>query len=86
MEEKIREIMAAVFDVPAERIDENASPDSIENWDSLNHMKLILALEGEFDVQFTDEEVLEMQNYKLVVYTLSKYKRWGAKQYPHDRS
>ena len=47
-------------------IDENASPDTIETWDSLAHMNLIVALEEEFGVTFTNDEIMEMLNYKLI--------------------
>ncbi len=65
--------MSIVFEVPTKDLDENASPETLEAWDSFNHMKLIVALEEEFDVQFEGEDILNMKNYKLVKFILSKY-------------
>ena len=66
MEEKLKKIMTSVFEVPVEEINENSSPDSIENWDSLRLLNLVSALEEEFEVEFEDEEIAEMISYKLV--------------------
>lgn len=70
MEEKIKNTMASVFNRDVFQIDENASPDTIDKWDSLGHMNLIVALEEEFGVTFTDDEIPEMLNYKLIHATL----------------
>jgi acyl carrier protein len=66
MKEKIISVMASVFEVDQSSINENTSPDSLEKWDSINHMNLVLALEEEFGVSFTDEEILDMMDFKLV--------------------
>ena len=64
--EKLKQIMSTIFDVPVESITDDASTDTIENWDSLRHLNLILALEEEFNVTIPDEEVGNMVNYKLI--------------------
>ena len=64
--ERIKKVMFAVFEIPVEQIQDKSSPDTIESWDSLKHMNMIVALEEEFNVQFTDDEVIEMLDYKLI--------------------
>lgn len=63
---KIKEVMSAVFEIPLESIADDTSSDNIENWDSLRHLNLILALEEEFGVSIPDEEVGNLVNYKLI--------------------
>lgn len=63
---RIKKVLSIVFEVPIELITDDAAPDHIDNWDSLGHMNLILALEEEFDVSIPDEEVGNMVNYKLI--------------------
>jgi acyl carrier protein len=63
---KIKEVMSAVFEIPLESISDDSSYDNIENWDSLRHLNLILALEEEFEVSIPDEEVGNLLNYKLI--------------------
>jgi acyl carrier protein len=69
---KIKKIMSMVFEVPLESISDDASTDSIENWDSLRHLNLILALEEEFGVSIPDEEVGNLVNYKLIEITINE--------------
>ena len=66
LEDRIKNIMSAVFEIPEEQIKDNSSPDTIESWDSLKHMNLIIALEEEFEVEFNDNEIFEMMNYTLI--------------------
>ena len=66
LEDRIKNVMSAVFEIPEEQIKDNSSPDTIESWDSLKHMNLIIALEEEFEVEFTDNEIFEMMNYSLI--------------------
>ena len=66
IEERIKNVMSAVFEVPAEQINDDSSPDTIESWDSLKHMNLIVALEEELEVSLDDDQIMEMLNYKLI--------------------
>jgi acyl carrier protein len=72
MENNLKEVMSAVLDVSISELDENSSPATIANWDSLRHMNLIVALEEEFGVQFDDEDMLNLLNYKLLRLTLEE--------------
>lgn len=72
MEDRVKEIMGAVFEVDPATINETSSQDTIENWDSIRHMSLVVALEEEFGVQLTDDQIADMQSYKLVLLTLQE--------------
>lgn len=72
-EQKLKNILANVFNVSSSSIDDNASVDTIENWDSLNHLKLVLALEQEFDVSFSEEQSVEILNLPLIKLTLQEH-------------
>ena len=62
--------MSSVFEIPVEQIQDDSSPDNIDSWDSLKHMNLVVALEDEFNVQFTDENIIELINMKLILAVL----------------
>jgi len=62
-----------VLEVPQTDLGEHSSQVNVANWDSLNHMKLVVALEEEFGVKFKDEDILELQSFKLIKFILSKY-------------
>ena len=74
IQEKIKNVMSAVFEVPIEEITEESSSDNIETWDSLKHLNLILALEEEFDISIPNEEVGNLVNYKLIEFIVNECK------------
>ena len=67
MEDRIKKVMSDVLNIDVSLINNESSPDNIENWDSLKHMNLIVALEEEFEIEFDDEEIVESMNYILIV-------------------
>jgi acyl carrier protein len=66
IEGRLREILASVLEVPAEEIPGDASTDTIEAWDSLAHMNLILAVEDAFGVTIPDEEAADLTSIPLL--------------------
>ena len=69
-QEKLKNVVATVLNVDVSRIDANASSDTIESWDSLRHMNLVLALEDEFGVSLPDEDAANATSYPLLVLVL----------------
>lgn len=67
MEEKLKELMAEIFDVQVSDINDTFNPDSTNNWDSLNNLKLITAIESEFNVSFSMEEIQTMTDFKAIL-------------------
>lgn len=66
MSEAIKEIMAQVFQIEVASINEDTSPDSVDRWDSLKHMQLIMALEDEFGIEFPDESIPELLSFAAI--------------------
>ena len=58
--------MSAVFGVPSEEINSYSSMDTIESWDSLKHMNLVIALEEEFEITIPDDEAANITSYALI--------------------
>ena len=72
MEEKIRQIMSQTFNVPLEQITDQTKVETIQSWDSLHHINLILALEREFGTTFAPEEIIEMVSFQDVLKVLKQ--------------
>ncbi len=72
MNDRVFKVISQVLNVPLTQINEESSPDSIAEWDSLKYMNLVLALEEEFNVQFTEEQIVEMLNVGLIIETLKE--------------
>jgi acyl carrier protein len=72
IKERVLQVMATVFETEVAALNENSSTDTIEAWDSLKHLTLILSLEEEFGISIPDEEVGELVNYKLIEITINE--------------
>ena len=60
--DQIRQVASDVFAVPVDSIEANSSPDTIEAWDSMTHLNLVLALEERFNLHLFPEEIESMRN------------------------
>jgi acyl carrier protein len=72
-EDKLKEIIADTFDIDEDEINDEMTSDSVERWDSLNHLRLVTALEDEFDIKLTMEDVNTMVDYPKIVEFVSRY-------------
>lgn len=72
LDERIKDVMAGVFGIDAESINEDSSQDNIEQWDSIKTLDLIVSLEEEFDVSIPLEEVGNLTNFKYIKLTLEE--------------
>jgi acyl carrier protein len=60
--ERLNEVFRDVFDDRKITVDENTTADDIEDWDSLEHINLVEAVEQEFRMRFKMKEVSGMKN------------------------
>jgi acyl carrier protein len=67
MQERIQEIVATIFNVPVETVNLESSPATIESWDSMGHLMLVLELEQQFDIQLGPEEVEKLSSVQNIV-------------------
>ena len=60
--DRLAQAVAEVLDVTPETLSEESSPATIPSWDSLGHLNLIIALEQEFNVRLSAEDILTMRS------------------------
>lgn len=60
--EKLNGIFQEEFDDDAIRLTDATTADDIEDWDSLAHIDLIVAIENAFNMKFKMREVTGMKN------------------------
>lgn len=60
--ERLNEVFQNVFDDDDIVVDRDTTADDIDDWDSLEHIRLIAAVEREFGVKFSMKEVSSMKN------------------------
>jgi acyl carrier protein len=70
--EQVRSVASDIFGIPAEKITAESSPETIENWDSMQHLNLVLAVEEKFGVQLEPEDIEQMKNIGAVAKLVEK--------------
>jgi len=72
-EDRLTQTVAEVFGVNPYLLSEESSPSTVSSWDSLGHLNLVIALEEEFEVNLSAEEVLAMRNMGSIRRILHQY-------------
>ncbi len=67
VEQKVKAIMARVFKIDINAINEGTSADDIERWTSIEHVDFLVNLQKEFEIELTDSQIVEMLSYPTVV-------------------
>jgi len=58
----LQEIMIDVFDNDDLKIDEHTTAEDLEEWDSLSHIRLIVAVERKFGFKFKNSEIESLKS------------------------
>lgn len=65
-EDKLKQIVADVLEVEPSAIGADFSMDTVEQWDSLRHLTLVLAIEDGFEISVPDEEAANITSWPLI--------------------
>lgn len=66
--EKLNEVFEDVLDLDeTPNLTDETSANDIEEWDSLSHVQLVVAVEKAFKVKFTSAEIMKWQNVGQMV-------------------
>ena len=61
MSEKLYQIISKVFNVESNEINDETSPENLEEWDSFNFYVLLDEIENEFNMKFDLDETLDIK-------------------------
>lgn len=70
--EKLNEIFIDVLDLDECELTDATSADDIEEWDSLSHIQLIVAIEKAFKIKFTSLEIMKWANVGEMVNSMEE--------------
>ena len=63
----VQDIFRDIFDEDDLMISDTTSSDEIEDWDSLNHINLVSAIEKEFEIRFSLGELMTLKDVGAMV-------------------
>ena len=69
---KLHEIFMDVFDLDELELTDETSANDIEEWDSLSHIQLIVAIEKAFGIKFTSLEIMKWRNVGEMVNSMQE--------------
>lgn len=61
------DMLSDLFDTDPDEIDLDTSPDTIDAWDSIGHIRLIASIEEKYDLTIPPEEQVDMLNVDLIL-------------------
>ncbi len=59
---ELNEVFCDVFDDESITVTDETTADDIEDWDSLEHINLLAAVEQQFDVKFNMGQIVTLKN------------------------
>lgn len=72
---ELNKIFQEVFDDDSLVISDETTSDDIEDWDSLEQINLIVAVEKRFCVKFKMEDILNLRNVGEMIDIILKYQK-----------
>lgn len=69
----LKNTIAGVLGISVDDINDDSSMDTINEWDSVKHLNLVLAIEEVFGISMTEEQSLEMLSFPLIKMVLSEH-------------
>jgi acyl carrier protein len=70
VEERTRQVVAEVFGLPLDQVTLATSYETVENWDSLNLLNVLMSVEAEFEVTIDPEEAASFVSVEKILNVL----------------
>lgn len=62
MGKNLEELLAELLQIPVTKVTADLTMKDLDVWDSLKHMEVIAALEQQFELQFSFDEIVTMRS------------------------
>ena len=60
MVDSLIQVFADILEIDPAVLNDDSSPDNVQEWDSLSAMKLVAAIEEKFNVRLSTREIMKM--------------------------
>lgn len=71
--DKLNKILVENFEIPEREVLKDLAMNDISSWDSLTHMALIVAIENEFEIELTGDDIADMTSFDAIRTIVAKY-------------
>jgi len=71
----VERIVSDVFEMDEKDLTDEHSPDNVETWDSMNHLKLVTAIENEYNMKLSMREIQSMVSVGDIKKIINKYSK-----------
>lgn len=68
----LKKVVSNVLDIQVSEINNQSSMATVTSWDSLRHIQLISAIEDEFHITFSMEDMTTMIDYPMISHKVSE--------------
>ena len=72
IEEELKKVFKIIFKIEIKKISKKTNYKNVKNWDSLNHVKLIMAIESKFRVSIDPDKSINFLSFELILIYLKK--------------
>lgn len=73
IKQRVRVVLARALKVDPAAIVEEASQANLSQWDSVQHMNVVLGVENEFEIEFEDAELPNLTTFPLLVDAVARH-------------
>jgi acyl carrier protein len=70
---ELRQLFAQELNIDIALIVDSLEYNTILEWDSIAHMRLIVALEDKYDIMIDTDDVIDMSTFKIACDTVNRY-------------
>jgi len=76
IEHQVRQIAADVLNLPLARVTRETSPDTVQNWDSVQHLNFVLALEAAMGIQLEPQDIERIRTVGAAIDVMDEKKKY----------
>lgn len=67
IEERIKNIIAGTLNVSLNEVEDDTAIGDLPSWDSLKHLQIIANIEKEFDIRFTPDIMMDLEDVSDII-------------------
>lgn len=72
---KIIDIISDILNIKKKKISNKTSMNNVDQWDSLKQMQIIIAIEDEFNIRFSEDDLSDANSVEKLLKTIQKLKK-----------